>query len=215
MLLCELQYKQLQHIRYRQKDTIIIQWFLEENMLNILQMPTFISDDVIELHARINHDYDIDHWHEIHKYRSLLRQYLTWIDKTTSIDDCATTSEMFTKEWKQGKIYAYSIVLKSTQKAIGSIDIHNIDNNNKAELGYWISPSHNSKGFASRAVKLIEKQAFNCGIHRLVIIIQKDNTPSSRVAERNNYILEGVLHDALYKYDRYFDAKIYAKINNS
>ena len=66
---------------------------------------------------------------------------------------------MFTNEWKQGKIYAYSVILKSTQKAIGSIDIHNIDNNNKAE--------------------------------------------------------KGVLHDALYKYDRYFDAKIYAKINNS
>ena len=122
---------------------------------------------------------------------------------------------MFTNEWTQDKIYAYSVVLKSTQKAIGSIDIHNIDNNNKAEIGYWISSAYNGKGFISRAVKLIEKQAFNCGIHRLVITVQKDNTPSSRVAERNNYILEGVLHDALYKYDRYFDAKIYAKINNS
>ena len=89
------------------------------------------------------------------------------------------------------------------------------NNNTITFIGYWISSAYNGKGFISRAVKIIEKQAFNCGIHRLVITVQKDNTPSSRVAERNNYILEGVLHDALYKYDRYFDAKIYAKINNS
>lgn len=184
-------------------------------MTDKLQMPEFITDETIELHARINHDYDADLWHEISASKTFLRQYLTWVDKNSSIDDCAAATDMFINEWNDGKIYAYSIVLKSTQKAIGSIDVHNINNNNEAEIGYWLTQYHTGKGLMSRAVKLIEKQAFECGIHRLVIKVQKDNTPSSRVAEHNNYILEGIMRDALYKYGQYYDMKVYAKINNS
>ena len=64
----------------------------------------------------------------------------------------------------------------------------------------------------SKAVKMIEKEAFARGMHRLTICVQAGNTPSSRVAERNGYIYEGTMKDALFKYGEYFDEMVYAKI---
>ncbi|MBE6443437.1 MAG: GNAT family N-acetyltransferase [Alphaproteobacteria bacterium] len=183
-------------------------------MLDASKMPELIEDDIIELHARINHKFDAELWAEIDKNRHFLRQYLLWVDKTNSIDDCTSATDMFTNLWQNNENYAYSIVLKATGKAIGSIDIHNIDcKNNSADIGYWLAEEYNGQGLVSRAVKLIEKEAFSRGIHRLVIAVQEGNTPSSRVAERNNYIYEGLLKDALYKYGTYYNEKIFAKIN--
>ena len=183
-------------------------------MFDDSKMPELIEDDIIELHARINHDFDTDLWFEIDKNRQFLRQYLLWVDKTNSIDDCTSASDMFANLWHNNENYAYSIILKSNSRAIGSIDIHNIDyKNNSADIGYWLAEEYNGQGLVSRAVKLIEKEAFTRGVHRLVIAVQEENVASSRVAERNNYTYEGLLKDALYKYGAYYNEKIFAKIN--
>lgn len=182
-------------------------------MFDEIKMLELAADDVIELCARNNHRYDEDLWFEIDKNRQFLREYLLWVDKTLSVKDCATSTNMFEECWLKGDTFAYSIVLKSTGKAIGSVDIHKIDYNNySAEIGYWLAEQYNGLGYMSRAVQLIEKQAFLCGIHRLVIAVQKGNLPSARVAERNHYIYEGTLKHALYKYGEFYDELIYAKV---
>ena len=182
-------------------------------MFDEFKMLELIADDVIELHARNNCQYDKDLWLEIDKNRQFLRQYLLWVDKTLSVKDCTTVTKMFIERWQKCDAFAYSIVLKSSGKAIGSIDIHNIDYDNySAEIGYWLAERYNGLGYMSRAVQLIEKQSFLCGIHRLVIAVQKENLPSARVAERNQYIYEGTLKQALYKYGEFYDKLIYAKV---
>lgn len=185
-------------------------------MLQTFTMPIYLSDDVIELHARINHDFDADLWFETNKHRLFLRQYLLWVDDTTSLDDVTKATDKFTTAWNDGNTFAYSLVLCSTGRAVGSIDLHNVDiPNYRADIGYWLSEEHNGKGYMSRAVKLIEKQAFSNGLHRLQLLIQKDNTPSVRVAEKNHYLFEGTKRQALFKYGHFYDELIYAKLNNS
>lgn len=188
----------------------------EIKMLAKLAMPEIISDDVIELHARNNHRYDKDLWLEIDKNRLFLRQYLLWVDKTNSVDDCASVTKMFAERWQNGEAFAYSIVLKSSGKAIGSIDIHKVCYDNfSAEIGYWLAKEHNCHGYMSRAVQLIENKAFSAGLNRLVIAVQKENLPSARVAEHNRYVYEGTLKQALYKYGAFYDERIYAKLNKA
>ncbi len=185
-------------------------------MLSEFSMPEYLSDDVIELQARNNMRFDEDLWFEIDKNRLFLREYLLWVDKTNSLEDCHSATEMFTNRWNEGSNYAYSIVLKVTGKAIGSIDIQNIDKDNaKAEIGYWLAEEFNGRGYVSKAVKLIEKQAFMGGINRLAILVQKENLPSTRVAERNNYIYEGTFKQALYKYGVFHDVLVFAKLNKA
>ena len=185
-------------------------------MLDKLVMPDSVSDDVIELCARNTHRYDEDLWCETDKNRLFLREYLLWVDRTNSLDDCHLATKMFMEKWQNGEIFAYSVVLKSSGKAIGSIDIHNVNyDNHSAEIGYWLAEEYNGRGYVSRAVQLIENKAFGAGINRLVIAVQKENRPSARVAEHNHYVYEGTLKQALYKYGEFYDEMIFAKLNKA
>lgn len=120
------------------------------------------------------------------------------------------------EKWQDGEAFAYSVVLKNSGKAIGSIDIHNVNyDNHSAEIGYWLAEEYNGLGYMSRAVKLIENKAFFAGINRLVIAVQKENLPSARVAEHNHYVYEETLKQALYKYGSFYDEMIFAKLNKA
>ena len=185
-------------------------------MLEKIFMPEIILGNRIKLIARNNHNYDNDYWVEIDKCRLFLREYLLWVDRNNFFQDIVSTTDMFIDLWNKGENYAYSIVLNDTDKAIGSIDIHNIDlSNHSAEIGYWLSKDYNGKGYMSEAVKLIEKQAFNSGINRMVIKAEVNNVASSRVAEKNNYVFEGIHKQEILKYDEFRDVKVYAKLKNS
>lgn len=182
-------------------------------MTDNLTMPEFLEDDVIELHARRIHDFDEDLWLETDKNREFLREYLTWVDNTNSVEDCHSATEMFIDEWNNARNYAYCIVLKSSKKAIGSIDIHSINHSNmNGDIGYWLAKEYNGQGLMSRAVKLIENQAFANGFHRLTITVEKENIPSTNVAKRNNYVFEGTHKDKLYKYGKFYDCLTFAKV---
>lgn len=62
------------------------------------------------------------------------------------------------------------------------------------EIGYLIAEKHWGRGFASRAVKLLEKEAFGrLKLHRLEILMRPENKASERVAIKNNYRKEGKL----------------------
>ena len=179
-------------------------------------MPDVMIGNRIKLVARNNHNYDEDCWLEVGKSRLFLAEYLLWVDKTNSLQDCYNATEMFIDLWNKGENYAYYIVLNDTDRAIGSIDIHNIDlNNYSAEIGYWLSEEYNGNGYMSEAVKLIEKQAFDAGLNRIVIRSEVANIPSSRVAEKNDYVLEGIHKQELLKYGSFRDIKCFAKIKNS
>lgn len=191
--------------------------FLQEIIKKtMLMMPEFLTDGVIELYARKDYRFDADMMAEIDSNRLFLREYLLWVDKTNSIEDCHKASDMFRDGWNQSETFAYSLVLKETGRAVGSIDLHNVNQDNKrAEIGYWLAERYNGRGLMSRAVQLIEKQAFSAGLHRLEIRLQKENLPSARVAERNGYVLEGTLTDALFKYGSFYDELVFAKVNKA
>lgn len=185
-------------------------------MLNNFSMPDVLTGKKIKLIARNNHDYDNDHWFEIDRNRNFLRKYLLWVDKTISQQDVVDATNLFIDWWNKGENYAYSIVLNETAKAIGSIDIHNIDlSNYSAEIGYWLAKDYNGNGYMSEAVKLIEKQSFNAGLNRIIIRSEVDNVASCRVAEKNNYVFEGIHKQEIFKYDKFRDIKVYAKLKNS
>ena len=179
-------------------------------------MPNIIIGKKIKLVARNNHDYDEDSWFEIDRNRSFLRKYLLWVDNTNSLDDVIKTTDMFIDLWNKGENYAYSITLNTTGKAIGSIEIHNIDyKNHSAEIGYWLSESHNGKGYMAEAVNLIENQSFSGGLNRLCIQVETDNIPSCKVAERADYKFEGTHKQKLLKYGSFRDINCYAKLKNA
>lgn len=79
--------------------------------------------------------------------------------------------------------------------ALGEVALSGIDDTNqRASVGYWLSPAARGRGLASRAVRLISRWAFDeLGLLRLELTCGPDNPGSQGVAVRCGFRLEGLL----------------------
>ena len=69
---------------------------------------------------------------------------------------------------------------------------------NQAEIGYIVAREARGRGIATRALCLVTDYALGeVGLDRVQLLINTDNEPSLRVAERCGYHREGVLEVAL------------------
>jgi RimJ/RimL family protein N-acetyltransferase len=57
-----------------------------------------------------------------------------------------------------------------------------------AEASYWTFPQHRRRGYATRAVRLLARWAFDeLGVERIELHVEPDNAGSRRVAERAGF----------------------------
>ncbi|MBB3072738.1 ribosomal-protein-alanine N-acetyltransferase [Paenibacillus baekrokdamisoli] len=101
--------------------------------------------------------------------------------------------------------YIFGIFLKETDKVVGRIALTGIARGffQNAYLGYYIDQEYNGKGYATAAVSLCLKIAFNeIGLHRVEAGVIPRNLPSIRVLEKAGFRHEGL-------------AKTYLKINGT
>jgi len=84
---------------------------------------------------------------------------------------------------------------------------------NQGEIGYVVVREARGRGIASRALRLVTDYALGeVGLERVVLMIQTDNEPSIRVAERCGYHREGVFRSLYMKPGRRADFVIYSKL---
>jgi [ribosomal protein S5]-alanine N-acetyltransferase len=76
-------------------------------------------------------------------------------------------------------------------QAVGSIGFHEITwqvrafRLDRAELGYWLAPSHQRKGFMTEAVEAVVRFGFETiGLHKIVVTCMAENVASRRVIEK-------------------------------
>ncbi|HNZ50330.1 MAG TPA: GNAT family N-acetyltransferase, partial [Bacilli bacterium] len=63
-----------------------------------------------------------------------------------SVAETKAVIKMFQGKRKYGQLGVFAIVLKSTNKMIGTIELHTYTMKHKAELGYTLSPSFWGQG---------------------------------------------------------------------
>lgn len=81
-----------------------------------------------------------------------------------------------------------------------------------AEIGYFLSSDKWSKGIMTKAVNEITKIAFDkLDIIRITGIVYKPNIASQRVLEKNDFVLEGIKKNAVFKNGNIYDMFIYGK----
>lgn len=67
------------------------------------------------------------------------------------------------------------------------------------EIGYWIIPDEQRKGYATEAAGLVVKHAFHDqGLYKLIARTFADNEASQRVLEKHGFEQEGQFHDHHY-----------------
>jgi ribosomal-protein-alanine N-acetyltransferase len=81
-------------------------------------------------------------------------------------------------------------ILEEHSRIIGRININSITRGaaQSASVGYWVSQSHNGRGFASAALADVIEIAFKqLRLHRLQADTRLSNTVSQRVLTRNGF----------------------------
>ena len=96
-------------------------------------------------------------------------------------------------------------------QALGEVALAGIDLiNQRASVGYWLSPAARGHGLASCAVRLIARWAFDeLGLVRLELTCGPDNPGSQGVAARCGFRLEGRLRSHLAFKDGRRDSLVY------
>ncbi|MGB1435384.1 MAG: GNAT family N-acetyltransferase [Candidatus Thalassarchaeaceae archaeon] len=142
--------------------------------------------------------------------RNYLREWLPWLDDIQSLKDLEKHIYTSINEYLDGQGISYSI--KFNDKIIGNISLNWIDYNNRScGVGYWISENYRGHGFITKCCYRLMQHCFNdLQMHRFVLEVATENTPSISVAQRLGMRLEGLNIDREWLYDRYVDSNIYA-----
>ena len=109
--------------------------------------------------------------------------------------------EAFTRDWLEARIAAYAehgfgfygVVSKDTGEYCGHVGLlaQEVEGRPETEIGYWLRSQDWGKGYAVEAAAACRDYGFDVlGKERLVSLINPDNHPSRRVAERIGMRLE-------------------------
>lgn len=127
-----------------------------------------------------------------------VREAQRWLDETAKKDET------------EGLFYA----ILADEEYVGFITVERMEDVHcrDAEIGYLLKTREESKGIATWAVGEACKRAFEkMDIVRLTGYVFAANTASRKVMEKNGFVLEGVMKQALYKNGQLQDDCIYAK----
>ena len=126
----------------------------------------------------------------VDSHRTALARWLPWIPMTQAVADSTFYIMSLTGFWKTG--LAFGVFVRD--ELIGTVGFQNGDERNeKVELGYWLGPSWQGRGLASRSVRLALLAAFtHSTVNRVTAKVQPDNRPSIALLERAGFTYEGL-----------------------
>ncbi len=109
----------------------------------------------------------------------------------------------------------WGICLKDTGEMIGNGGLHRWDKKHHcAELGYWILPIFQRRGYVSEAIGLMVGYAFQqLAIHRIEAIVESENEASGSLLLKNGFLYEGTRRECEWVNGRYIDLQFYARLN--
>ena len=90
--------------------------------------------------------------------------------------------------------HQFAITGDHAGELLGAIGLGLNELNQFGHIGYWVAAGARGHGVATRALRLVsEWGARELGLGRLELIVEPDNLPSQRVAEKAGFRREGVL----------------------
>lgn len=151
----------------------------------------------------------------IHRFASdeNVARYIGWNLSHSFEETLQLIEGMIEKELAGTSQYA-SIVHKKTDKVIGTCMFFNFNMEAKhTELGYVLSANYWGKGYGTEIVTIMCDYALEyLELHKLHARVVDVNIGSSRVLEKNGFVLEGRLKDYYYIDEQYYDGLFFGKI---
>ncbi len=108
------------------------------------------------------------------------------------------------KGLSENKIYSFAITELERDQFIGAIGLHRDEENDRAEIGYWIAEPYWNRGYASEALAALLDFGFNqLQLNKLFATHLIENPASGRVLVKNGMLKEGELKDHYRKGSEY------------
>jgi RimJ/RimL family protein N-acetyltransferase len=111
--------------------------------------------------------------------------------------------------WRAGESATFAIAVADTDEPLGTISLDVNKGHGSAELGYFLGVPYWGHGYTTEAARaLIEYGFAGMGLNRIVALYMTRNPASGRVMEKAGMTHEGVLRQAIRKWDRYEDMAV-------
>ncbi|MEA5464292.1 GNAT family N-acetyltransferase [Leptothoe sp. PORK10 BA2] len=142
--------------------------------------------------------------------RPHLRQWLPWLDRTTTAADSRTFIRNTLEQFADTDGIVAAICYDGN--IIGTIGYNHIDwTNHVGYIGYWLAASHQGQGIMTAACQYLVNYSFSTLIlNRIVIACATHNQKSRAIPERLGFSHEGTSREAEWLYDHFVDHEIYA-----
>ena len=129
--------------------------------------------------------------------RDHLRPWMDWVDNHRTLDDSRDYCLRCAANWLLRSDLTVGMFDPATGDYLGGTGLHRMDWEVRAfEIGYWIRPSAEGRGYVGEAVGLLAGLAFEwLDARRLEIRCDATNERSRRVAERAGFVFEGTLRN--------------------
>jgi ribosomal-protein-serine acetyltransferase len=147
----------------------------------------------------------------VEKNRAYLAEYMSWVETSTSTDDIKTFINSCFDQLKNMSGICYKVLVDG--ETAGTIGFF-VTNEKTAtfEIGYWIAQEYSGRGIVSRLVPIVEKICFEqYKAGKIEIRCATENSASNRVAQKNNYELEGIIRRCEIVNRKYLDYNVYGK----
>ena len=147
---------------------------------------------------------------QVERNRAYLREWLPWLDVTTTIDDERAFIRASLHGFARGTAIEFGIWHEGS--IAGGVGLHFIDDVNRSgEIGYWVSEDRQGRGLATRACAAVLRHAFDdLALNRVVIRVDVDNVRSRAIPKRLGFTQEGVTRQSDWLYTRFRDMAHYS-----
>jgi ribosomal-protein-alanine N-acetyltransferase len=109
-----------------------------------------------------------------------------------------------------------AISMKQDGTFLGAIGLNNIvQQHRRGEIGFWLMPEHQGKGYISEALPVILEHGFGAlGLHRIAAEVETDNAASANVLVKAGFVHEGTLRECELKDGHWISLDVFAKLND-
>jgi ribosomal-protein-serine acetyltransferase len=145
----------------------------------------------------------------VDRERDRLREWLPWVDQTTSVKDTRRYYESVERLDSAGD--GVHAVIRLNDVLVGHADLRLNPPHPNGEVGYWLSESAVGRGLMTRVVaELLDIGFRDFGLHRIQLQAATENTRSRAVAERLGMVYEGLRREAEQVAAGFVDLAVYA-----
>ncbi|MCX6134053.1 MAG: GNAT family protein [Ignavibacteriales bacterium] len=148
----------------------------------------------------------------IESNRAYLREWLPWLDMTTTIDEMIAFVDAAIRQQAAGLGFQAGIMHQD--QLVGIIGYHHLEWANRSTcIGYWLSEPFQRRGIMTKASRALVEHAFeDWQLNRVEIRCAVGNMKSRAIPERLGFKSEGLLREAEWLYDHYVDHIVYGML---